>query len=268
VGAHFIAWFFLGVLAFGLAYYEHSEKSFTDATTYRIDARHLALGAPRPWLAWNAVSMSGSPPPLEILPGGSEYTPGVHVDSMRLALAVSSSLVIAFVLFALCLATWPEMARRGDTPSIANMLAIAFTGAIAGAVSPTDPAWIGALLGLALVPASIAAVCWKRTSALPILLGSAVGVACMVWTQRMLPLAWMHAYAAPSGFSKSEFSDVDLPRVDLNEFVVVAALLYTWYAVVVMTVVAVRRVVTRDGARDARPRVLARSSRGTTTFRA
>src|SRR3954471_3368349 len=95
VGAQFIAWFFLGVLAFGLAFYEHAEKSWADATTYRIDARHLSFGAPRPWISWNTLVASGAPPPLEILPGASDYTPGVHVDNLRLALAISSSLVIA-----------------------------------------------------------------------------------------------------------------------------------------------------------------------------
>jgi hypothetical protein len=230
VGAHFIAWIFLCVMGFSLGYYERGRKVWSDDTTYVVEAQRTVFGAPRPWLAYTAVISSGAPPPVEMLPGGIEFVPGVRVDVKHLALAVSSSLVIAFVLFAACLVAWPDMRRRGDTPTAASVLAIALCSAAVGAVSPTEPAWIGSVLGLAVLPAIITGVCWKRTSALPIVLLSAVGVACMVWFQRLAGLVWSQRGAS---------------HLDVNEFIVAPTILFTLYALLVMAAVAVRRVIAR-----------------------
>lgn len=230
MGAHVIAWIFLGVMVFSLAYYQRGEKVWGDEATYRVQAQSFAFGAPEPWLIFNSAAVSGAPPPLETLPGGIDYLPGVRVDIPRLCIAVTAAFAASIFLFLLCWASWPSLGPSGMALDAKGLLAIASSGALVGAVSPTDPPWIGAALGLALVPAVIAGVCWRRPSFVPVVLCSATGVLCMVWVQRLSALFWSHGHARD---------------FDLYDDVYAPAAMFALYALGVLAVVTVKRLVSR-----------------------
>jgi hypothetical protein len=185
VGVALLAWLFVGLLVLSLAWSEHGERAWRDETTYQVHARHVAFGAPFPWLAFNSVESSGAPPPIELLPGGTQFVSGVHVDLALAGVALASALVIASAAFAACWLFAPELARMHRLPSGVLCAAIAIAGIVLGIVTPTEPLWIGGVLGFAGVPLLIAASCWRHASLTAAFLASCVAVVSVVWTQRV-----------------------------------------------------------------------------------
>jgi hypothetical protein len=230
VGATFVAWIFLGVMIFSLGYYARGEKSWRDETTYQVRAESVAFGSPLPWLSYNSVEARGAPPPIEMLPGGTEFLPGIHVDLERLCYGISAAFGVTLVLFLGCLLAWPRMWKRQETPAVPGVIAVAISSALVGVVTPTDPIWIGAALGLGLVPALIAAACWRRGGFVPILLCSGLAVLCMVWAGRLWALRSM-----PHG--ASDF--------DIHDDVFAPAAMFAAFALIALTIVTVKRTATR-----------------------
>jgi hypothetical protein len=191
VSATLLAWLFLGLMVLSLAWSEHGERAWRDETTYQVHARRVAFGAPYPWIAWNSVDASGAPPPIELLPGGTQFVPGVHVDIGLAGVALASALVVAAVAFAVCWLAAPELARKHRLPSGLLCAVIAVASIALGLVTPTEPLWIGSVLGFAGVPILIAAACWRHSSLTAAFLGSCVAVVSLVWAQRVASAVWL-----------------------------------------------------------------------------
>jgi hypothetical protein len=225
--AHAVVWLFLGALIFELAFYKRSEKTWRDGTTYEVRAESIALGAPLPWLGHTAVTSNGAPPPIELLPEGTDYLPGVHVDPPRAGVAATTAFGVSLVLFALGWFVWPRMRRRGEVPSALGSLAVAACGAVVGALSPTDPLWIGMLLGLVLLPLAIAIACWRARGVVPIVITSGIGVLCFLWTERVVALVRARA---------------DSNEFDMQQDLIAPGAMFAIYVLVAWAIVAAKRV--------------------------
>jgi hypothetical protein len=230
LGAHAIFWLFLIALVFSLGFYERGTKSWRDEATYQMRADRIAFGAPLPWIEYDAVVASGAPPPLELLPEGQQYSPGVHIDWPRACIAITSAMGVAFVLFIIGWFAWPKMQRRGEVPRGLAVLAIALLGAGVGAVTPTDPAWVGIVLGMVLLPLVIAGACWRGASFVPVAMCSGLGVLSMLWSQRITALVRPRHDAAD---------------FDLHADVYAPMTMFAMYVLIVSAIVTVKRLVTR-----------------------
>jgi hypothetical protein len=230
LAAHALVWLFLGAMLFSLAYYKRSEKSWRDDTTYQLHAETIAFGAPLPWIGYTSVVASGAPPPIELLPDGHDYLPGMHVDLPRACVAVTIALGVAIVLFLAGWMTWPNLQRRGEVPSTFGSFAVAAAGALVGFVGPTEPMWIGAALGIGLLPLVITIACWRRASIVPIVITSGLGVLALAWTQRLTPLLGTRAGAGD---------------FDLRQDVFAPAATFAIYVLIVYAVASVKRLVAR-----------------------
>jgi hypothetical protein len=230
VSAALLAWIFVGLLVLSLAYSERSERAWRDETTYQVHARRIQLGAPLPWIAHTTVDASGAPPPIELLPGGAQFVPGLHVDVPRACLALASALVLAGVLFA---ASWlfaPELERKNRLPPRAMCAVIAVCGIAIGLVTPTDPLWIGAVLGFVGLPIAVAAACWRHASLTAAFLASAVAALSIVWAQRVSSA--LSSSAAPDAF-------------DVDHDVLAPLSIFAFYLFIVSALLIVKRLARR-----------------------
>lgn len=154
-------------VALSLASIHHADEGWQGAEQrFDIDADRWELGAPLPWLSWCKVTITGDAPPIETVPEGRDYLPGLHWNAVLMGLALACAVGLVWIPSVLWRRFGPVLARRDSLPS-PRLLAVSFgSGVVLGLLAGIrHPDWLRPVCMLIPLPAVVIAVCWRRPSA-------------------------------------------------------------------------------------------------------
>jgi hypothetical protein len=130
---------------------------------FELSAQRWQIGLPTPWLRWTALDSTGVAPPIESLPDGREYLPGVHCAPFALAIALLCAAALGWILAAFWRRLHGMLARR-DALAQPRALALFFAfGTAFGALTHwVELGWWGVVFLLLPLPALVAWSCGSR----------------------------------------------------------------------------------------------------------
>jgi hypothetical protein len=85
-------------LALSLASLGHKHEGWQGADErFLIEAERWQVGAPLTWVSWVRVTQTGAAPPMETLPDGSRFLPGLHLEAVPLGLSLAFAAGLAWL---------------------------------------------------------------------------------------------------------------------------------------------------------------------------
>ncbi|NLE59706.1 MAG: hypothetical protein GX616_15205 [Planctomycetes bacterium] len=170
------------LLVFSLGYYWSTEGT-TVANDRSSRERVVRIGVPVPWLTWSSAT---DPSLTATSPWG--FRPGLDLSWLRLGLSFSCLAVLAFVLDWLTRFIRRRFPLWRPQPTRPTLPTAVLVGLGVGSCVPTDPEWIGVILGFCLVPACLLIVTWRGRSYGSILVAAGVTVLSLSWSARISDL--------------------------------------------------------------------------------
>jgi hypothetical protein len=149
-------------LALSLAFLRHSHEGWQGGDErFVIEADRWELGALLPWLSWIRVTATGNAPPMETMPEGRDYLPGLHLSPILLGLALAFAAGLAWLSRSVWGRLKAHLECQEAVPTVRLSLAFCVLG-LGLSLAPELPNWVPWLLIFVLLPAGTVAACWKR----------------------------------------------------------------------------------------------------------
>ena len=149
-------------LALSLACLRHKHEGWDGGDEgFVIEADRWELGAPLPWLSWIRVTATGNAPPMETLPEGRAYLPGLHFAPFLLGLGLAFAAGFAWLSRIAWGRLKAHLEPQESVPSVHISLAFCALG-LGLSLAPKLANWVPWLLLFVLLPAGTVVACWRR----------------------------------------------------------------------------------------------------------
>lgn len=172
-----------GVFLFSLTFVQWPHEGWDAGDRFRVSADRVAVGLPLPWIGWTTLKVTGDAPPLNELPEGRKWKPGVYFDAPRFVLVPAFALALAAGIMFAVAGIRERMMKQGAMPTRMSLVLVALVAAAVGALVPTA-GLIGLGLGLALLVA-IAVATWRNPRVITVAAYAVIGVGTGWWAQRI-----------------------------------------------------------------------------------
>ena len=151
-------------LALSLGSVHHAHEGWRSSEQgFEIRADRWELGTPLPWLSWCNLGFTGDAPPIESVPDGSEYLPGLRMDAVLLALALACAGGLTWIGAKLWQRLRLRLVQHDSLPAPLGLILIASCGVLLRLLVEADPTtWVGWAYALVPLPLTVVALCLRR----------------------------------------------------------------------------------------------------------